>query len=676
MQNAKSENAVKTKATIACGCRSFVRLALAATCLGFVQKSQAIISHWDFSSDAQGEVDITGKYDLTNGGVSMSDGAAVFDGSAKRLCTRHPIAFDTGSQYTIECFVKASQSHDGVILELGSNYYNAPNRIMLLASQGVSARVDNGYNVSKFDSNICDGSWHHVAVVVSPAGATVADQLKLYVDHTLQSSVEVHGNAKVALGEEILYIGSRNGSQFSFNGQIDDVRVTEGALATSEFMQARTTRTGLDVRALWPFDSASPLADVSGNGNTLQGGAAQGVSFANGYAAFNGTASDVRTTGTLDLSAIKDVTVECFVRKHEGADALGILVEHSGNYWTNPQGFYLALNNERVGNVNTEFKFTGGNGRRSVNSPQYSVNAGWHHVAVVKDSAKANTGDCLMLYIDGIAQTEYANTALTSDELMRNDYLYIGSRANSSLFLNADVDDVRVTAQALMPGQFLKTRSGTVPDVVAYWPFKKGKMLVDASGNGNALVGSGVTVSDDGSAVFDGAQSGYASLAPLPLYDYESLTVEWFMKTTMADAGIALEVSPNYNNAPGAFAACVNGTIGYRMLGSGRFNVFANWAVSDGAWHHYALVYDWDYATSDIVRLYRDGVQITARQTSYTAANAAKPRSAVLYIGTRNGNTFPFVGEMDDIRITGRALTPSEFLQKRSTPTGMVIYIL
>ena len=661
-------------------CAANVNAALVAVCLGFGLEAQAsyFLSHWDFSSDAQGEVDITGKYDLTNGGVTLADGAAVFNGTAKEFCTRHPIAFNTSRAYTIECFVKAAQSHTGIILELGSNYYSAPNRIMLLADEGVSARVDNGYNVSKFDSGICDGSWHHIAIIVNPSGETVADQLKLYVDYNLQSTVAVHGNAKVALGAERLYIGSRNGTQFSFNGQIDDVRVTEGILDTSDFLHARTERTGLDVRAYWRFDAANALADSSGNGNALQYSVAQGVSFVNGYASFNGTASDVRTVNTLDLSAVKDVTVECFVRKHGDSNDLGMILEHSDNYWNNSQGFYLALNNGRIGNVNTEFKFTGGNGRRSVNSPQYSVNAGWHHVAIVKDSGKADTAECLRLYIDGIVQTEYSNTALTSGDFMRNDYFYIGSRGRAGaapgLFLNADVDDVRVTTQALLPGQFLKTRSGTVSDVVAYWPFTKGKLLVDASGNGNELTGSGVSVSDEGAAVFNGSQSGFASLAPLPLYEYDSLTVEWFMKSTMAGTGVTMEISPNYNNVPGAFGVFANESIGYRTLVS--FNAFYGWATLDGAWHHYALVYDWNSATSDIVRLYRDGVQVTVRNTStYVDASASRLRSAVLYIGARNGSELPFVGELDDIKITGRALAPAEFLAKRSVPVGVKIVV-
>ena len=92
----------------------------------------------------------------------------------------------------------------------------------------------------------------------------------------------------------------------------------------------------------------------------------------------------------------------------------------------------------------------------------------------------------------------------------------------------------------------------------------------------------------------------------------------------------------------------------------------------DGKWHHYALVYDWDQTDADIVRFYRDGVQVTTHYSSDTAA--PRLRADTLFIGTRNGSQYPFVGEMDDIKITGRALAPSEFMKKRSKPPkGMVI---
>ena len=100
----------------------------------------------------------------------------------------------------------------------------------------------------------------------------------------------------------------------------------------------------------------------------------------------------------------------------------------------------------------------------------------------------------------------------------------------------------------------------------------------------------------------------------------------------------------------------------------------SGWSATDGKWHHYALVYDWDAMTADIVRLYRDGVQVITHLSGNAAA--ARLRADRLYIGTRNGSQYPFVGQLDDIRITGRALAPAEFMAERSkVPTAFILVV-
>ena len=59
------------------------------------------------------------------------------------------------------------------------------------------------------------------------------------------------------------------------------------------------------------------------------------------------TSSDVRTASTLDLSDTKDLTVEFFVRRHAGADSIGMILEHSNNYWNNNQGF-LPVTSDKI----------------------------------------------------------------------------------------------------------------------------------------------------------------------------------------------------------------------------------------------------------------------------------------------------------------------------------------
>ena len=638
--------------------------------------SAECIAHWDFGSDALGEVDRMGNYRLDNRGVTIADGAAVFDGvNARELSTHSAFTFVSDRAYTIECFMQADAGCDGIIMELHSNYNYANGTFILHMPSGATVRDgSNSYNGEAFDNANSlrgDGLWHHVAMIVNPQGATPQDKVQLYVDWLRQTNRgDLNSNNSFLQDGYHLYIGSRSGTSYPFKGKIDDVRISEGVLSTDEFLKARSTYAGLDVRAYWKFDDGKPLADSSGNGNPLQG--SQGVTFANGCATFDGSASNVRTVDKLDLSAYKDVTVECFVRKHLGMNDVGMILEHSPHYWNNVQGFHLTLDEDCVGAIHGTFRFS--DGYRDAISPSNAVNTGWHHIALVKDSSKAGASQCVRFYVDGVQHATGTFTSTASGENLLNDHLYIGSRSNSGIFLNADIDDVRITAQALHPGQFLQTRTGPLEDVIAYWPFNKAStMLADASGNGNALTGCGVTVSN-GAAVFDGSQKNFRTVSVMPLYAYESMTLEWFMKTSMAGTGIVLEDSPSSKGRAGAFVVLVNDSYpvqaGYRMVNG--YNVVG--ASLDGGWHHYALVYDKTNTTADVVRFYRDGVKMTTHPYLTGMYSGAKLCTDALFIGGRGSESEnPFVGEIDDIRITGRALAPAEFMTKRSTPPGMVI---
>ena len=102
-----------------------------------------------------------------------------------------------------------------------------------------------------------------MAVIIDPTTNVATDSVRLYVDGERQG-VRSFNESGVAIRPHILYIGSRGGKEFPFKGKIDDVRITDYAMSTNEFLKARSSET-IDVRAFWKFDSESPLADSSGN---------------------------------------------------------------------------------------------------------------------------------------------------------------------------------------------------------------------------------------------------------------------------------------------------------------------------------------------------------------------------------------------------------------------------
>ena len=651
---------------------------LAAFAASLVATAADTLAWWTFDDDPLGVTDASGNFNtLTNGGVTIVDGAASFDGTAKVFSTIQALPISTGNAYTIECFVRpaADLASEAIILELsedaGSNYGG----VFISSLNGAMAHTSTGWTGRQRQDNILDDQWHHLAAVFTPLGANdITNQVLFYVDGKLQDIWTKYQKGNVYLNSYRLYIGSRNNVKYPFKGLIDDVRITEGALSTNEFLKTRS----IPVVAYYPFDTPeTAFQDVSGNGNHLTG---SGVTFQDGYASFNGGTHTMNTINTLDLSAYKDATLEFFIRPHTNASATAMVMELSRNIDGENGCFFVTLNETGPGVLNGSF-YTGG---WHVDVSQTNqVFAGWHHVALVIDSSLSGT-DRSRLFVDGMQAQQNPKRTAASDVNLGNQIFYIGSRANTSKRLNADIDDIRITACALQPDSFMSARSQSPDpsDVIAYWPFDTRNPLHDATENGNELQCDGVTFTADRTALLSGSQLKFSTIGTLPLYGRDALTVEYFMRTTDSETVFLLmELGPNFNNEPGCFGIIANqykaGDVrdgrmdaGFRMLEN--YNIKTVSAVADGKWHHYALVYDSSRLDSDIVRFFQDGVP-QPTEGSHNHVGKTGFRSERLYIGSRNNSSYKFVGEFDDIKITGRALEPSEFLKKRSSPPGVCV---
>ncbi|MDA3925122.1 MAG: LamG domain-containing protein [Kiritimatiellae bacterium] len=424
--------------------------------------------------------------------------------------------------------------------------------------------------------------------------------------------------------------------------------------------------------AYWDFSSDSNgVTDVSGYYNTLVN---NGVVISNGTAVFDGTHTAFSTANTLDLSGYSKLTVECFVRTT--SPNVSMLIEHSENFNDNYGSFFLL--SPDTGKLTASFN-TQSTGYHSDYAPDGTLNdEEWHHAAWVYDSAITTTNR-FRFYIDGVQQPQDVALTSTTPTLLLNRTLYIGSRANSSLKFTGEMDDLRISNHARPPSEFITERTEGEPPVIAHWRFDEGSGLVDSSGNGNTLTGNGVTFTD-GIAFFDGNQSAFNTAANLNLSAYNNLTVECFIRTT--SAGMVVEHSPNIgaaNNAnAGGFFLHMGDTTPGRIAGtiktanSWHSDNSADGVMNDGQWHHAAWVYNSDIDNSYRYILYVDGV-IQLQNPDAKSVTPTALRNDILYIGSRGNSSLQFTGEIDDLRITGRALTPIQFLKAPSTEMPEVI---
>jgi hypothetical protein len=194
-----------------------------------------------------------------------------------------------------------------------------------------------------------------------------------------------------------------------------------------------------------------------------------------------------------------------------------------------------------------------------------------------------------------------------------------------------------------------------IPGLVAHWPLDEGQgtAAADATGNLNdgTLLNGPTWIASDGTALhFDGTDD-YVDLAvrTLPRAEAPKTIAVWFRNTALA---------PRLRNLVALFNDQMNSGIhlGFdeNQVAVWRFGdfdpVIKSSVAPDGGWHH--LAYSWDGGTH---RLYLDGAPLG---TSTAGVKNGAVQTARL--GTWQPPEEMFSGDLDDVRVYGRALADGE----------------
>jgi hypothetical protein len=650
------------------------------------------VAYWPFDEGAE-LADATGNgHLLVNTAVTFSGNAAVFDAyQSSKLVTQSNLAFSTYSNLTVECFFCMTTNYPattyGFLITSAATYGNAGTINLYQTTTDLTADFFTTSGVFDQANNqglytISTGVWHHAAMVIdSSRSGRDPDRLRFYVDQVRMKNV-VSNTLDAALADKLLYIGTRGTEPNNFfTGKMDDIRVTAAALTPNEFIRTRTRTANTNCIAYWPFNTGNELADASGNGHALSNSQ---VAFTNGSALF----SSVRSSGLATLSPLPfeesdDVTVEFFVCTTATPSSCSFMLMSGETYGM--QGSLSCYSEPGRNNLVTDL-YDSGARYDSEDMRDNPLNDGkWHHVAILVDSSKADHDpDRLRLYVDRVRQTVRNVNCL--DSTLFNRILYIGQRGTEgSDHFDGRLDDIRITGRLLSTNEFLAATDRTASyGCVAYWTFKEGREMEDASGNGYALVNSNVTFYA-GSAVFDKAlPSQLVTSSEIPFNDLVDVTVECFVRTTYVPPNFysfLTHAGPTYGQT-GTFACYV--TYQNTLLAditqtpNSLYNQAAGsmGGLTDGAWHHVAYVMErsaFPADTNNWFRLYVDGV----RQPNV----AAKCTQSVLYnnrfyIGARGAQGVDYYsGRLDDVKITGAALPPSAFMTRRTFYEGTTLTI-
>lgn len=107
----------------------------------------------------------------------------------------------------------------------------------VLGGIGMTQRSSPGYY--RDYTPALSGGWHHVAVWIdSTVNNNTGDRIKIFVDRVPVSMNNDYGwpTALTAFRDDVLYIGSRNNSEYKYVGYLDEMRISSGLLDPSRFI--------------------------------------------------------------------------------------------------------------------------------------------------------------------------------------------------------------------------------------------------------------------------------------------------------------------------------------------------------------------------------------------------------------------------------------------------------
>jgi Concanavalin A-like lectin/glucanases superfamily len=211
----------------------------------------------------------------------------------------------------------------------------------------------------------------------------------------------------------------------------------------------------------------------------------------------------------------------------------------------------------------------------------------------------------------------------------------------------------------------------TLTGLVIWWNFDEGSgtSAADSSGNGytGALTGTPawVTAHNNGGLSFNAAHPDQVQTTNSLYFGAGSFTYAAWVNTTQSVSQVRIVGS---KIAAGTSYIWVNEYISAGLTGfsteirddaAAAFGVQSGLSISDGLWHHVALVVD---RTGNMIYLYVDGVAVSSTAHTFTGnfGVVGTPFTATT-AGDQGANpTFAYQGTIDDVRIYNRALGAGE----------------
>ena len=602
-------------------------------------------------------------------------------------------------------------------------------RATLLLDDGSTTSI--GWGNGAKSVRVDDGRWHHLAVTFDFGTKKVYS----YVDYVRIATHDMNAravgfyhpsNSPLQIG------GNASHTTRRFNGEIDEVRISDEALPPEKFLRYIPLREiDGDTMYYLPFDAGaedwfsktappfnaatnvvgtitmeknavltempSVTNDVPGDG--IRDGIYSPDRFANGGAihlpvtgegAHNGVS--FLLTDPNHLVTASNFTYEAFVKTDrqttKPADS-----QYADSFCIFQAGYMKILMNGA--NNQTLFRYVGSLGMKDLYVSKRLDDGNWHHVAIVHDAgAERVTG-----YIDyqqvttGVLGTGGSNVNIR-----------VSGESAGYQTIPGCLDEVRITRRALKVTEFLTTHGCVTGTSLAHADFEDGLDIspdtgLIASGVASARTGGSVPVLADsvpGRIALDGAamqdlrdnkksvriDGGRVAWTESIFLNKPSFTVEFFAKLDGLDYCanlIRLTQGSSPDGTPvWALFTFANGTANSLTIcaqDDTELHYFGNHdfasSIADGRWHHWALTFDGTSGENTVITLYRDYVSLGSR----TLSTPIRYRDTVntLTIGGTTATPAHIHGNFDELRVSEGVLPTSAFLRAQPNSTMLIV---
>jgi hypothetical protein len=173
------------------------------------------------------------------------DGALFFDGIDDYIEVPDYKGISGGASRTCTAWINTTRASTAFILNWGHASNDGAKWLVRLHDDGtLRVSVNNGYMWGV--TNLADGEWHHIAVVLSDDGSPDVSEVSLYADGILETVGTVSPYAINTAADQNVKIGVDNNTGTAyFLGMIDAVQIYNQALMPDEISRLYASNTAL-----------------------------------------------------------------------------------------------------------------------------------------------------------------------------------------------------------------------------------------------------------------------------------------------------------------------------------------------------------------------------------------------------------------------------------------------